>query len=80
LGDYQKYPTLASFVHSVLTDKYGTTDIDQAAKLYVEREVKPFLQKYNPAQYYPYPKMLDLAMQEREERAEGAAGVLDGTG
>ncbi len=58
MGDYEKYPTLDSYLKDVIKDKYGTDDINEACKLYMEKEFYPFLEKYDPERYYAYPKLI----------------------
>jgi glycosyltransferase involved in cell wall biosynthesis len=58
LGDYDRYPTLESYLLEVIQQKYNTKDIDEAADLFMEQKVFPFLQKYDPEKYYPYPRLV----------------------
>jgi len=58
LGDFQRFPTLSSYVEHVVTEKYDTTDLDEAARRYMERHVYPFLIPYNEAEYGPYPEIV----------------------
>ena len=58
LGDFDRYPTLESYVMAVVSDKYGTQDIKEAAQLYVSRHWLPHLVPYDPDRYYPYPALV----------------------
>lgn len=57
-GDFNKYPTLHSYVQEQIVKKYGTADLDEAAKIYLNDKFLPFLQVYDPQKYYPYPKLI----------------------
>jgi glycosyltransferase involved in cell wall biosynthesis len=63
LGDYTRYPTLESYVREVIKHKYGTEDIDKATQLHLQRNVSPFLQRYDPEKYYPYPRLVREQME-----------------
>lgn len=58
LGDFTRYPSLESYLREVIQQKYGTQDIDEAAELYLQRSVYPFLQAYDTEKYYPYPRLV----------------------
>lgn len=58
LGDFRRYPTLRSYIESVLEKKYGTGDFDEAARLYMEQKVLPFLELYDPERHHPYPSLV----------------------
>jgi len=62
LGDYARYPTLESYVRQAIQHKYGTQDIDEAAEHYLRRSVYPFLQPYDPDEYYVYPRLVQEQM------------------
>lgn len=62
LGDYDTYPTLASYLEKIIPEKYGTTDYAEAAREYIERDVLPYLQPYDPEQYYSYPSIIQAAL------------------
>jgi len=64
LGDFVTYPTLESYLRAVIQRKYGTSDIDEAAELYLQTNFYPFLQKYNPEKHYPYPELVQEQMQQ----------------
>ncbi len=63
LGDFKTYPTLDSYIRSILQKKYGTNNINLAAELYMQKNVFPFLQPYDPDKYYPYPLLVQKQMQ-----------------
>ncbi len=58
LGDFDRFPTLASYIQYIVEEKYGTNDLDEAARIYMERHVYPFLIPYDEAEYGPYPKLV----------------------
>ena len=58
MGDFERFPTLSSYVKHIVEEKYGTTDLDEAARLYMERHVYPFLIPYDDAKYGPYPELV----------------------
>lgn len=62
-GDFARYPTLQSYIESVVQEKYGTTDLDAAARQYMERHVYPFLMPYDENQFGPYPKLVKEQME-----------------
>lgn len=64
LGDFERFPTLRSYIESIVEEKYGTRDLDEAAGLYMERHVLPYLERYDPEKYYPYPSLV-LEQMER---------------
>ncbi len=64
LGDFEKYPTLESFVHARIQLKYNTTDVDEAAEIFMSKYVYPFLMKYDPNKYYPYPTLVKKMMKK----------------
>ena len=58
LGDFESYPTLDSYVRAQSIEKYGTADLNEAARIFMQERVYPFLQNYDPDRYYPYPKLV----------------------
>lgn len=58
LGDFVTYPTLESYIRSVILQKYGTIDIDEAAEIYLKDFCLPFLQPYDPEKFFPYPDLV----------------------
>lgn len=64
LGDFERFPTLRSYIESIVEEKYGTRDLDEAAGLYMEHHVLPYLERYDPGKYYPYPSLV-LEQMER---------------
>ena len=64
LGDFRRFPTLTSYVKTVINKKYGTTDMNKAATLYMKRHIFPYLQPYDPDKYYPYPRLVREQMSE----------------
>jgi glycosyltransferase involved in cell wall biosynthesis len=58
LGDFKTYPTLDSYVQVQCIEKYGTADLNEAARKFLGERVYPFLQEYDPEKYYPYPRLV----------------------
>jgi glycosyltransferase involved in cell wall biosynthesis len=58
LGDYATFPTLDSYIRSVIADKYGTTRVEEAAALYMQRNVLPHLEPFAARSVYPYPRFV----------------------
>jgi len=58
-GDFNRYPTLMSYITDRVEIKYGTKDIDEAADKYMQSNVYPFLKKYNQTQYFHYPELVE---------------------
>jgi glycosyltransferase involved in cell wall biosynthesis len=64
LGNFKKYPTLGFYVKDVIKDKYGTDDIKKACKIYMQKDFFPYLEKYDPEKYYPYPELIKEQMKK----------------
>lgn len=62
LGEFERYPTLESYLQEVIQHKYGTEDIDEAAQQYFQQNICPLLQRYDPEEYYPYPELVKRQM------------------
>ncbi len=58
LGDFKRFPTLRSYIESIIEEKYGTSDFAEAASIYMQRHVLPYLEPYDPQKYYPYPALV----------------------
>ena len=58
LGDFKRFPTLNSYVESIVEQKYGTKNFEKAAAMYLEQNVLPYLEPYDPKKYYPYPALV----------------------
>lgn len=65
LGDFQRYPTLEVYVREVIPRKYGTQDVDEAAEIYMRKNIYPFLQVYEPEMYFPYPTLIQEQMSKK---------------
>lgn len=63
-GDFKKYPTLDSYVRSIIKGKYGTDDIEEACELYMQKDFYPYLKIYEPEKHYPYPKLIEDEMRK----------------
>jgi len=58
LGDFTKYPTLEDYIQKyVLPTKYNCS-LEEAIQRYINKDVLPFLQKYDESKYYPYPNKI----------------------
>jgi hypothetical protein len=66
LGDFATYPTLHSYVQTQCIQKYGTEDLNEAAEIFMRERVEPFLQEYDPDQYYPYPRLVAEKLDRRQ--------------
>lgn len=58
LGDFERYPTLESYVADVIGEKYGTNDYNKASQAYLRKHVFPYLERYLPDAHYPYPDLV----------------------
>ena len=58
LGDFQRYPTLESYLLEKIRDKYQTRDLDRAAQQFMQQNVYPYLQLYDPDKFAPYPELV----------------------
>ena len=56
--DFNRYPNLMSFITDRVEIKYGTKDIDEAADIYMQTNVYPFIMKYDQVQYFSYPNIV----------------------
>ena len=63
LGDFGQYPTLHAYVERVTREKYGTSDIPTAARMYMERHVYPYLIPYDESAHGPYPALVRALME-----------------
>ncbi len=64
LGDFKRFPTLRSYIESIVQEKYGTSDFAEAASIYMQRHVLPYLEPYDPQKYYPYPTLVAEQMEK----------------
>jgi hypothetical protein len=62
LGDFKRYPTVEEYVQAIIPKKYQTTDTEEAAQRYMQKNFFPFLRKYNPDEFYPYPEVVQKQM------------------
>jgi glycosyltransferase involved in cell wall biosynthesis len=56
-GDFERFPTLGSYIESVVEQKYGTRELDEAARRYMSQQVLPYLVPYDPVKNPPYPRL-----------------------
>lgn len=61
-GDFKTFPTLKSYVEHVAPSAYGTDDWEKAAEMYMQQRVYPYLEKYDPVKYHPYPSAVEDQM------------------
>ena len=64
LRNFKKYPTLVSYIEDTVMNEYGTSDLPEAARLYMERNVYTYLQPYDPKRFHSYPS---LVLQQMEK-------------
>ena len=57
-GDFERYPTLQSYIESIVEQKYDTKDLTEAAGIYLENQFLPSLEIYNPDKCFPYPSLV----------------------
>lgn len=62
LGDFKRYPTLQSYIEDIIFEKYGTRDVNEAAAIYMQKHLLPYLMPYDPEKYYPYPPLIEKQM------------------
>lgn len=61
LGDFNTYPTLNEYINNYVLLKVYKCSLDEAIKIYIKKEVLPYLQEYKEKAYYPYPKSIKKA-------------------
>ncbi|HMP14585.1 MAG TPA: glycosyltransferase [Saprospiraceae bacterium] len=66
LGDFETYPTREDYIREVILQRYGTTNFEKAAERHWEDNVKRYIVKYNPENYYPYPDLILNHIQGQE--------------
>ena len=71
VGDFERYPTLMEYIQAIIPQKYGTDNFEDACRVYIENKVRPRIEQYDPEKYYPYPKIIQDAMDN------GAKQVID---
>ena len=57
-GEFDKYPTVASYARDIAIKKYGTYDLEKASQIYMNTNILPYLVSYDPEKYYPYPEII----------------------
>ena len=62
LGDFKRYPTIEGYVQAIIPQKYQTTDTEEAAQRYMQKNFFPFLRRYDPDEFYPYPEVVRKQM------------------
>lgn len=68
LGDFKKYPTLRSYIESIIEKKYDTNDLEVACTKYIEKHIKPFLMPYNTDIFLDYPDIIKKAMSDNSKK------------
>lgn len=61
-GDFQRYPDLESYLRWAVKEYYGTTDLEEAARIYMSTRFLPHIVPYDPDRYYPYPRIVREVM------------------
>jgi len=78
LGDYTRFPTLEHYIHSIVSDRYGTSDLAEAGRSYMQRHILPHLERYEERGRYPYPRLVAEQIQRNPifeiQRLGGGAG------
>ncbi|MCA9297398.1 MAG: glycosyltransferase [Phycisphaerales bacterium] len=70
-GDFERYPTLQGYIEEVVMEKYGVSDLETAASMYMSRHVLPYLIPYDEKEFGPYPELVrDLMAREPHYRVE----------
>ena len=64
LGDYDRFPTLKSYIQHIIQDKYGTSSILEATRRYMTGVFLPGLFPYEEELVYPYPRLLKQMMED----------------
>ena len=62
-GDFDRYPTLESYMMDIILEKYGTTSIEEACHLFMHNRFYPLLKPYDDS-CYPYPKIVHEQMKQ----------------
>jgi len=58
LGDYARFPTLEHYIRSIVRERYGTNDLAEASRTYMQRHVLPHLERYEARGRHPYPQLV----------------------
>ncbi|MFX0132105.1 MAG: glycosyltransferase family 2 protein [Candidatus Hodarchaeota archaeon] len=68
LENFKKYPTLKSYILDIIKEKYGTSDLRTACKIYTKNEIEneDNYIPYNPNKYLPYPELVEELMIKSE--------------
>jgi len=65
IGDFRKFPTVNSYVQSIIEEKYGTADVEEAAKRFIQACWIPQITRYSESAHYPYPRLIREAIEKR---------------
>jgi len=64
LGDFNRFPTLDSYLREKVLNHFRTDDLEIAAQQYVSENVLCDVRPYNEDEHYPYPGLVKRAMIE----------------
>ncbi len=68
LGNYKKYPTLLSYIKSIIKEKYNTNNIKKALQIYLKNihfDKNDYI-KYDPKKYLLYPSLIQEEMKKKD--------------
>jgi glycosyltransferase involved in cell wall biosynthesis len=65
-GNFKKYPNLLSYIKDIMKEKYNTTSIKEAYKIFLKNEIynKNHYIEYDPDKYLPYPSLITEEMKK----------------
>ncbi len=68
-GNFKKFPTLKSYIMSLIEEKYNTSDFKESCEKFVKEMIykKEYYIKYDPKKYLPYPKLIREEMQKENQ-------------
>jgi len=64
LGDFGAYPTLRSYIESVILEKYGTDDFDVASRVYIDRMLRKDSEVFDVARFGAYPALVQMLLDQ----------------
>ncbi len=62
--DFKRYPALQSYIESIVDQKYGTNDLAEGARIYLQKEFLPNLELYDPDKCFRYPSLVRQQMKK----------------
>ena len=83
LNDYQQYPTVESYLQTVIEQRYGTTDCDEAASMHMRQNFYPWLQPHDESRHFALPRLIleqrrKWPMYRLMETSDGLTRTYDG--